>query len=614
MVFPAGKQTITATQNGAPIRLEVMIDEQSARAMQAALTAHIAAGVQRPFFDFDHEGKAASGWPTSFYWKADGVYASVEWSAEGAEAVSGKTYRAFSPAFFIDDSTPARVKGAPFVMGGLVNDPAFRRIAPLWAKEAATAPAPQGKTQEHKQMTPEEIQAAAVKAAADKAAHDAAILAKNNENEALKAQLAKIKKDKADAAVQAAVARGALKAEDTAIQAKWSGMLLADESAFEILASLPGKAAPVVIAAAGVGAPIGITTEQGLLDAVKAFNAEKDPAKRGAIYCRSVRSKMLEVQSGLAEILAANAFGTVTSDLIVLRALDLLKIAFPVLSKITTDFTAGTVPLQGQRITSRIISVPSVVTYDNSTGWPSSDVTATDVPVTIGQPVGVQIELTTTEVAGSNRDLFAEQVEACHYALGKNLVDALYAVITQANFSGASKRTIKALASFARSDIVDMGTALSKRYVSPMGRTLLLNSDYFGAINKDSTLVTLSALLAAGPNVVTKRALPNIADFEVIEATNLPANAFTSTTGTLQGFGFTKDALVMATRVPEDYTRALPGASNGVVSVVTNPDTGISVQKVDFVDHKLARAYSRIAMSYGVAKGQVASGQCLTET
>lgn len=63
--------------------------------------------------------------------------------------------------------------------------------------------------------------------------------------------------------------------------------------------------------------------------------------------------------------------------------------------------------------------------------------------------------------------------------------------------------------------------------------------------------------------------------------------------------------------MPNDYTKALPGASHGSVSVVTNPDTGISVQLVQYVDHKLGAASWRIALMFGVAVGQAASGQRL---
>ena len=45
--------------------------------------------------------------------------------------------------------------------------------------------------------------------------------------------------------------------------------------------------------------------------------------------------------------------------------------------------------------------------------------------------------------------------------------------------------------------------------------------------------------------------------------------------------------------------------------VVTLPDSGISVQLVQYVDHKLGRATSRLSLMYGTAAGQGNAGQLL---
>lgn len=135
MVFPAGLQSISAMRGDSVWCGQVFIDSRTADTLEMARKAHSVSG-QRPYFDYDHSEEAASGWPTKFYWKPDGVYASVEWSESGAESIAGRDYRSFSPAFFTNDDSPARITGAPFCMGGLVNDPAFREMAPLWASAA----------------------------------------------------------------------------------------------------------------------------------------------------------------------------------------------------------------------------------------------------------------------------------------------------------------------------------------------------------------------------------------------------------------------------------------------------------------------------------------------
>ena len=90
------------------------------------------------------------------------------------------------------------------------------------------------------------------------------------------------------------------------------------------------------------------------------------------------------------------------------------------------------------------------------------------------------------------------------------------------------------------------------------------------------------------------------------EAANLPTN-----NGNITGFACGKSALVLASRVPNDYTSVLPGASYGNVQVVTDPDLGISVMLVQYVNHQLGSATQRIALMYGTAAGQGAAGQLL---
>ena len=68
---------------------------------------------------------------------------------------------------------------------------------------------------------------------------------------------------------------------------------------------------------------------------------------------------------------------------------------------------------------------------------------------------------------------------------------------------------------------------------------------------------------------------------------------------------------MIAARLPNDYASILPGASYGSVTTITDPDLGLSVMQVQYVDHKLGFAESRMALMYGVAAGQVNAGQRL---
>jgi hypothetical protein len=134
MVMPAGVHTIHAERNGRRATVRVQVDRASAAALQQQLQIVNGRSAQRAFFDFDHEDKAASAWPLEFLWQDGlraGVYCRAELSEQGERAILGRTYRAFSPVFSVDQSDPARVVcngEADLNFGGLVNDPAFQTL------------------------------------------------------------------------------------------------------------------------------------------------------------------------------------------------------------------------------------------------------------------------------------------------------------------------------------------------------------------------------------------------------------------------------------------------------------------------------------------------------
>jgi phage I-like protein len=110
--MPPGKYRINASRNGKPVELDVSIDAQAADKLNAFLQGELtkveAGSEDRPYFDFNHEDREASAWPTEFYWAGDdpvegGVRAKIEWSGAGRKAVSEKTFRRFSPTFIPDD-------------------------------------------------------------------------------------------------------------------------------------------------------------------------------------------------------------------------------------------------------------------------------------------------------------------------------------------------------------------------------------------------------------------------------------------------------------------------------------------------------------------------------
>jgi hypothetical protein len=268
------------------------------------------------------------------------------------------------------------------------------------------------------------------------------------------------------------------------------------------------------------------------------------------------------------------------------------------LKRITTDFSAESARYD-QTITTRIVSVPSVVSYESGgagTGWAAQSTTFTDVDIELASHKGVPVTFTTQELAGTVRRLFDEIAPAQSYALGKDMVDALYAKITAANFTNTA--TTAAKIDFGRTTVIDLGVALDDRGV-PDGsenRTLLLNPSYYGQLAKDSAIVTLAAMRRE--EIITGGVLPDVDGFFVIKAGNLP------TTGNLAGFAFSKSAMCIVTRTDADYTEVFGGGGTGVVQVVTDAESGLSVLQVQYYDHKLAAATQRISLMYGTGAGK----------
>ncbi len=99
----------------------------------------LAAGGKLLPIDFDHrtfadQGSAdsrAAGWITALEVEGDRIMASVEWTAEGRQALEGRAYRFVSPVFRNrPDGQVVLIEGA-----GLVNNPALPQLRQLASKE-----------------------------------------------------------------------------------------------------------------------------------------------------------------------------------------------------------------------------------------------------------------------------------------------------------------------------------------------------------------------------------------------------------------------------------------------------------------------------------------------
>lgn len=269
--MPPGAHAIRGTQNGAAAERTVTVDAATAERLQGTLEEMLSAATlgegDRPYFDFNHDDGPASAWPLEFYWAGDdpqtgGVRARLEWSALGREAVLGRTFRRFSPSFFVDEA--GHVTGAPVNMGGLVNRAAFRGIQPIWTKEG---PVPNPQMKEN-QLPMKSLLALAAKlgfiadADVDEAtaivqfnAKASALLGAGAELAAMRAQLQNAQDDAirarqahARSVVEQAALEGRIPPRDEAVRARWA-KLIEDDPANAALLPEPNPALRTVVSA-----------------------------------------------------------------------------------------------------------------------------------------------------------------------------------------------------------------------------------------------------------------------------------------------------------------------------------------------------------------------------
>ena len=613
MWMPAGDHQILASKRGKPIRLRMQVDAGTAATMQRTLREYLAEGRQRPFLDFDHERKAASGWPLEFAWRESpepGVWCRVDWSEAGKAAITGRSYRSFSPSFYEASKNPSRVEGAPLCMGSLLNNPAFEDITPIWSGRGDQA-AHQTDTHTHTMPITESELAALrarntelegkvteLQAAAADEEREAAIEAAKHENDTLKAELSKLKeavearsKRDADAVVASAVARGIIAPKDEAVQTKWRDLILKDPANADLLHKQPSRSP---VDSGRITRPKVEVVQPDINDCLRGYQSAKSPVDAGHIYRREFKAildKGERIPFERFPVDAANVLGTVAGNLIAQRTLDLMVSRRPVLQNVLTDFSDQQAR-KGQTVYTRAVGIPTI----NDFGTGATDTADTDYSVTLSAHKESHYAFTAAEYLSTNRNLVEEHAEALAMGLGNHLVDAVAALITDAFTSettgAASGKDFSALTTAAK--------ALNVAGAPDANRAMWINGDFAEALSNDELIMEY----LGGDNRSAYGHWVNIKGFaHVWEFPALPANAVN-----LIGFAFHRNALVLATRVADNPERLAGAGYAGVLQVITDPVTGLSVLSDRWITQATRAVNTRLDVLYGCARGAVTAG------
>jgi hypothetical protein len=295
----------------------------------------------------------------------------------------------------------------------------------------------------------------------------------------------------------------------------------------------------------------------------------------------------------------ANTNGTTNAVQIAQEALVQLKAQLPFITQIASDHTQDGAKF-GEQIIVHEVQATTADDFNPATGYVAKARTQVDIPVTINKHKHHTYSVGVQEASSSRVDLIKRYALNAAYALGFAIVSDVAALVKAAAFANKTFIALGAAEDgFNRKGVVRVGKALSKRGVSPAGRFLLLNSDYWASLLSDDSLLNLLAL--SGRSVIESNSLDNVHGFSISEFVDLPDNG-----ENLVGFGGLRTGLAFATRLPDDPCQGQPG---GTITVVKDEATGISLQVREWCNWDLGEFKRAYTFMYGVGAGQVGAIQ-----
>jgi hypothetical protein len=354
--------------------------------------------------------------------------------------------------------------------------------------------------------------------------------------------------------------------------------------------------------------------------------------------------------------------GTLATGLVIMRNLGYLKSKLGWMGYISTDLRNEPVQF-GQTVRTRYIVPPALLTYIPGVGYTRDSTTisnasattaqdavttqtsgtrttsmgatstkgdtgtanAVDVDVKMDQHKGVEIEFSTQKLAGTMRNLFAEQQGAQFYSLAEGINLFFLSKLAAATWTGTV--TSFSLGTFALPGMIRLKNRMTLNRLPDVGRFALIHSYFYDSVLQDTNLLLSKAIISlikGNIDVMEQSDVPPLYGIKLLEsqlatyaggtytAPTIAADGTSVTFGGGQNFvgiaGNSATALFVA-RVPSDYTKALPDIpATAAMEIVTEPDSGLSVLFCKYVDHIQARVAARCALMYGAAQGDPRQG------
>ncbi len=307
----------------------------------------------------------------------------------------------------------------------------------------------------------------------------------------------------------------------------------------------------------------------------------------------------------------ANSHGLIQhATLMSFEILQRLTYKLPMLTQFAHTFSQNL--KLGQKVHISDVGEGSVRTFSTSTGYQADlNRTDTDYQVTVDKWKYYTQSWAADDLHKSERDLIAEEGDRGAYVLGRSIIDDVLTLLT--GYAAGSRIGITPTApDFDHDDALDVWKAFEANGVP---------GPYFGVLNAaaarsllgDATI--LNTRTNPGNNSLQTGNLMPIAGIDWSVYGGLPTQYFASNEE-IFGFACNRDAILFAGGAPRDVSEiaGIEFPKNYITRVVTDPNTGLSLRWLAFMDGQAQTFEIHYAMMYGYLEGKESLMRVLHDT
>jgi hypothetical protein len=293
---------------------------------------------------------------------------------------------------------------------------------------------------------------------------------------------------------------------------------------------------------------------------------------------------------------------TLTVSKILALTLESFRVKVPMLKALSTDFGNEALRL-GETAIAHIPTLPSISTWDDTTGYANGSQTArslmVDVPVVVDAHKFVTLQWKHINNIADQKDSVAQMVGNAAYVLGKAMLDSVLAKMLIANISRAQSL---AVADVDREILKNARKAMNLAGANSEGRVIIGNSDFVGNLGDDPLIASkdYSGQLTEANAYAHYRNLEGFRD--IWEYPEFPDNS-----EELMAVAFEPRAVALRAGIPDhtfDLASALGVPEIGSHEVMSDPDTGFTLLAINWQSPGTFDLNLTLAAVWGSAVGK----------